>query len=1006
MDNTTQSHSENASQSGLLSGAGKRFSDDSDSVCSTETWTAVAHSETSVERSVRQTLYRLYFVGGVFTVACVFVLFAVGFFTYREVTYADPVNPDYSLLDADSETYWTDRIQIDIETARQSSGTDELRLHRLRSFSYRTVGEAMNISSSYTRAQAVTSIAMVLAQHDINIILDDQLRRLGNTNLVVSMRARTLISQALMYIRLGKSSAAQVNLQQYNKLVIDADLKLNSPLNEESFFGAVTILQCLSLNDRGELNELFNRQITSTTVIGLDQRMRAYRLIVGEQIRVGMITEALETAKHISNPIELARAWALVLQYSARPPKNPPVEPTMLDLLDNPLAEPLMYPSSAERVANEIFLYLADNKDINFQTSILQRIAGSRLMCDTELYKIFRHCLLESQVLDDLVKQQVLKLLDDPESPTIRAALQMPPRAHQAANRTDSAVDDWSTSNEIVHVEMVNIDPAPLRTRTDQQWIQALLAVAQSYQSVRRFQDADRVLKQTFVSAQKFDDPNIRIPLLMRIGELQIAIGSIAEAQKNFASIAPELNQNQKQELARLQIIGRFFDDAFNTISSIQSPEVREYVCSFLLQEQIRIQHIKDAEKTLTLMPPGKGMTECRSRLNIAKEEASSEDFNILGLIFPEGNNQNWEQYCIGLIQQGFLHLADQTADNISDMQKRTDIRTRIAQEYLLLYQAFNDANDPNRTIRQEIQQAILSTTNRTGQPIIQTIILTELLVHLAGQLQTEEDRTDEKRLWLQAINSCRKIIKPDDKATLFAKLIVVKNILENPNLLKKTIPLFTRETNASAFEETSGLIEECLTLVNLMENEEQQGNACASLAKALAQVGRTRSAQTLHDRVLEIAASITNPRESISMLLSMIPTLKAMDSANAIPMVYRLAIDAVAHEFTGRTSNIDVYDWRIRDSEIEQIVRSQMESGFVDDAVESTNRLNEPVLRDRLLRTAAYIYLDHGDIDRAELEVRRLIVKEIQNSAIQNIQAIKRRSEIRPLSQTQENNL
>ena len=118
------------------------------------------------------------------------------------------------------------------------------------------------------------------------------------------------------------------------------------------------------------------------------------------------------------------------------------------------------------------------------------------------------------------------------------------------------------------------------------------------------------------------------------------------------------------------------------------------------------------------------------------------------------------------------------------------------------------------------------------------------------------------------------------------------------------------------------------------------------------------------------------------------------MNSADTIPVIYQMAINIIAHEFTGRTSNVGIYEWRTRDSEIEQIVRSQLENGFVDDAVESTNRLNEPVLRDRLLRTAAYIYLDQGDIDRAELAARRMTVKEFQDGTMQNIQTIKRRSE------------
>ena len=941
-------------------------------------WTREPHVETSIEKSVRRTLHRIYFVGVFFAVVCISVLIVAGLTIYRQATYVDPVTPDYSLLNVNSDVYWTDRILLDIETARQSAGTDEQRSQRLRLFADQTVNEALEISSPYFRAQAVTSVAMVLAQHDISIVLDHQLQRLGSTPLIVSMRARVLISQALKHLRQQSPPAAQIAMQQYNRLVADADLQLNSPINEESFFGTVTVLRLL--NDRDGLRELFDRQTASIVVLGHDQRMRGYRLIAGEQVRAGMIAEALETAKRINNQIELARAWALILQYSARPPIFLPVEPVMLELLDVPSAVSQAHTAFAERAADEIFHYLAENKEINTQASLLQRLAGSLFMRDAELLEIVRLRLIESKVLNDRVKQSVLRFLDAPEL---------------SASSTDSALDDWASPHETVRVEIVNIDPTPLRTRTDQQWIQAQLAIAQGHQSIRRFHDADRVLKQAFVTVQRFVDPNIRTQLLLRIGEQQVAIGSITDARQTFTAVAPGLGQNRKGDLARLQIIARFFEDAWETLSSIETPANREDVSAILLREQIRLNRLDDAEQTLSLMPQGRA-AEARSRLNIARERASREDFNALRLPIPEENNHDWERSCIGLIQHGFLRLADQTASRVSDVQKRTDLQTRISGEYLLLYQAFNNVNDPNRAFRWEIRQEILSVAERAGQPVIQAAILTELLVHLTEQLRTEEDRTDGKRLWTEAIDICRRITEPGERAILFAQLIVAKNMLDNPNFAERTFPLFTRATNPSAVEETNRLIEECLELVNSLESEEQHVHACVHLARALAQIDRTTSAQTLLDHALDIAANIPDREASVSILLLMIPTLNAMNSADVIPVVYRLAIDRIADEFTSRSSPVDEFEWRMRDSNIERIIRSQMENGFVNDAIESANRLNEPLLRDRLLRAAAYVYLDLGDINQAELTARRITVREIQNGVIQNIQTVKRQSENR----------
>ena len=983
---------------GTVPAVAKRFQDATHPIHDGEMRIADTHAETSTEKSVRQTLRRLHFIVGITVVICALVLYLLGYGLYRRATYVDPVHPDYAALDTESATYWTNRILIDIETAQNSEGTEEQRIKRLRTFTNRTANDAMEIVSAHARAQAVADIAMTLAQRDVNIALEGQLRRLGDTPLIASMRARTLISQALMHLRQKRAPAAFVAMQQYFQIVAESDLKLNSPINEESFFGAVTVLWLLG--DSNVLREFFISQSASVAVIGPDQKMRAYRLIAGEQVRVGMTAEALETAERISNQVELTRAWILILQYTARPQLISPVEPTVLDLLDNPQDGAGMFPVLAERATEEIFRYLAENKDVNTQVSLLQRIAGSRLMFDAELHKTFRQCLVASEVLVDGVKQPVLRLLDDPESPAIRAALNMPPRA-TPVGRQDSAIDDWTATSETVRVEIVDIDPTPLRARTDQQWIQALLAIAQGYQSIRRFGDADRILKQAFVAAQRFENSNIRTQLLLRIGEQQVAIGSIADVQKTLVAATPGLQQDRMGELARLQILARFFDGTLETITSIESPVNREYACAFLLQELIRLGHLDDAERTLSLMPPGGAATEARSRMNIARGRASREDFNALGLPFPEGNNLNWERYCAALIQQGFVRLADQAADRISDAQKRADVRNKIAQEYQLLYQVFNDVNDPNRLIRQEILQAIISLASRTGHPAVQTAILTELLAYLTGTLQTEEDRAEGKRFLQLAMDSCRQITEPSERATLFARLIGIKNMLDNPNLAKRTLPLFTKETHLSIFEENNRLIEECLKLVNSLEQPGQQVNACVHLARALAQIGRKSSVQVVLDHALNIATDTSDREESVSMLLSLVPVLQAMNSADVIPLVYRLAIDKIAHEFTIRASRFSEFEWRMRDSDIERIIRSQMEHGFIIDAVESTNRLHEPLLRDRLLRAAVYVYLDNGDIDRAELAARRMTVREVQNGVMQNLQTIKRRSENRPPSQS-----
>jgi hypothetical protein len=59
-------------------------------------------------------------------------------------------------------------------------------------------------------------------------------------------------------------------------------------------------------------------------------------------------------------------------------------------------------------------------------------------------------------------------------------------------------------------------------------------------------------------------------------------------------------------------------------------------------------------------------------------------------------------------------------------------------------------------------------------------------------------------------------------------------------------------------------------------------------------------------------------------------------------------------------------------------------------------SRINEPVLRDRLLKAAAYIYLDQNNIPVAESLARRITLKDMQQTTLQNVLLYKRRAENR----------
>ncbi len=188
----------------------------------------------------------------------------------------------------------------------------------------------------------------------------------------------------------------------------------------------------------------------------------------------------------------------------------------------------------------------------------------------------------------------------------------------------------------------------------------------------------------------------------------------------------------------------------------------------------------------------------------------------------------------------------------------------------------------------------------------------------------------------------------------------------------------------------------------------ERRGAALSRLAHALARMERSQTSREMIEKAREAIGSISRsrPRESVSVLLTLIPTLKILGDADSARAVYDDASAVISGAFSDVSIDgyIDVsitasitsemaYRWRLRDSELDRLVRSQLEHGHLDLALEYASRIWENLLRERLLRTAAYIYLDEGNVDLAESAIRRARLPDITTNSLRDILFIKRRA-------------
>jgi tetratricopeptide (TPR) repeat protein len=967
---------------------------------------------TEMEQSFRKIVfyYRLRVGLGV-TVLFLFLVFGgiVLWEHFHEPPYIPPV---HTQLDPHSSTYWVERTLADIELFRNAE-TKVKKSQQLYRTLMNTLDDARKISSDYARIIAISDIALTMAKKDIDINIDNIIQSLGDTPFAASMRTRIISSQCLMFLRLNKRSAARVAVQEYDRIVIEADLKLNTPTNELAFLGIIMALACLE--DTVKLSDLFNKQLEFSLRTTTEQRMRAYRFIAGEQARVGMSVLAMNTVQRIKNPVERVRAYQLIIAHTARPPQITPVEPTLfLPPIEGPW-KPLPEPTVAQHIINDVIKQIAGCEEIEEQINLLTMLSESRVMCDPEIHRLFREGMVNHESIDELVKRPILPHLDEPRSELIRTSLKLPPLPKNLRQNIDPALDDWNSPTGMIAVSLNEIEPTVIKGIMAQQKINAWLMMSQCYQLSSRYADAVRCLQKANAIAHAQKQSKERIQTLLKIGEHLLSVGSMTDAhtvlkdiglpsmspvsatpsQEDQTQTAILFTPEQLSSLARLQIVGRFFDDALQTIRCIEPPSAQVHDLAFLVIEQIRIAHFDEAAKTISIINDAPRVEKLQHLLAIA-QGGGEEHYAALKIPFP-GNRQNEEELhrvCELLIQNGLFGVAVTTSEKISNTELQSKNLARLVREYMLLFKAYGEDSDWHRSVRESLLKTAHPMAEKIVHPTAHTEALEMILTAVLPYAHKENRKDFLLRVFDEAFNTSRQINLPENKVELMSRLILSKIALETDRIQPNhRFPVFNRETNPTATEAVEQLITEAVDVINEVGDVPKRGYALSFLAKALAQIGRFQGARTLVKNAEETAKELTDKREAISILLSLIPTSQSLDDSDTTRRIYSLAFTIISDSFLtiSTVSDATIYEWRLRDSELDRVIRSLLEQNFIVEAVTFSNRINEPQLRDRLLRAAAYIYMDQGNFTLAETTVRKLELPSFRTNALRDVLFMKR---------------
>ncbi len=914
-----------------------------------------------------------------------------GILLWQHLRMPDFAIPEYS-LDPASETYWRDRTLADLEIVSQNE-TPKQRERQCHFLLTATLRAAQKLPSEYRRVMALSDIALTLAQNDENLNIDEQLQSLGKSPTGSSRLARVLVSQALMNLRNGNRAAARVKIQDYLALVQEADIKLDSDDHLLSFIGAVTALAVME--DRALLAEMFQRQSHFALRVPASLKAKAFRTIAGEQARVGLAPHALNLARSIDNPVELVRAYQLIISRIARPEKIRPTEPMLQDLVpfepsDNRQPPPVSA-SVTLSVVNEVLRHIAKNESFDTQINLLLRLAGSRLMCDSEIYTFFLSAV-EQADFDELVKRPVLKLLREPESDAIRAALGMAPVERKQKRNVDPALDDWSSSEAPLSVDLIDIAPETLKALHAVQTLRTQNATALAYLTVTRHRDAANILQEAVTVAQNLTSPRDKVAWLLTLGEKQLSAGDSAAARETLLTVDGSLlTSEQYSSLTRLQVVGKFYDDALKTLTSMESDResdaLRNDDLVFLARAQIEARLFDDAQQTVSKIMPAARKNVLQNVLALGRGE-STETYAALAI--PDPNAQENDASLLRcyelLLQQGLHERAAQAVERMKDPTRRFTLLHRLARENMLLFRAHRLSNELHARIRETLLENACRLAANMEDSARRAALRESIL---ADAIPFATDGTQQRfltELCEQTLQDCRGISETEEvKAGLLASVLLKKIELD------PSVP----------FDERESLVQETIHAVNQTKEGLQKGIALSRLAEALALSKKNQTARKMIEDAGAAAHFPVPPQEAVSLLLSLIPTLELLSDVDSVRAVYDEAFEIVSKAFPDApTTQEKEYQERQRDSEFDRLVRHQLEYGFLELALECSARIRENRLRERLLRSAAYIYLDQGDFERAESTIRLTTLPDITDNALRDILFMQRQNRKEPEAQ------
>jgi len=915
------------------------------------------------------------------------------FFTEKRET----STASYEGLDPTSYSYWRERTERDIMSARElakpSLPLDEL----LRSNLSATIRAVSQLEDPAEKALAISSIIHTQINHNVGTNIDEALITLGNSLSVRSFRMSLAGPLAFFYLPTNRSKATSI-VQDYLTLFRGATFNTE---NVEQKNTLVQILDaCAVLNlDRELESTLKSLSSAANSTVHENRKNLLWAFIAEQQIRHQKYADAFVTLSQITQVDLLVKGYQQLIESRAQVsftfPRDSESEFVIPPLSSQGTWRPDLVAQTLERVFNNI----GRIKDQEIQQATLNQLLESEMMVHAAIHDLVRNVLIETQSLPESLKIQSLLLVDNPRSEILRRARGMPPLV------SENELDYESMTDEQIASQLLSSQPLS-RNRMYQEDIRVLMNTATELLGWGQKQEAVLLLCRAAAKLKGLNLENRQGVSRTALAAILASAGEIETAQDILREESELLQYSEKNaqtdesygRIAEIQLRARLLEETFYTSREMLPSPAKTTLLQSLVREQIRIGQFDEARKSIAEIPDYFVKTTLRLSLEETVQrlrKMSNENVYtyppLEEILQSNGSEQHQRLFDLvaALVHDGLFVDAREVARYISDPDIRDQATILIVQEFMTVCRAYFSTLSLHQRVRNNMRSFGFPAAKEISSPQNRLIVMERVYSQVVGTLESNEvlpEWGEILTLWNSLSDTGDLDVKVDCGIRLFQgelrrhKSEVYGRIGGNWYVLPKDA------TFPSA--EQKQILLTVAELVPRLASADDRAVRSAQLAALFYQIHDAENGVLQVEAAVRACAAVVQKDFAANVALSLAQTLhEAGEPEKAKEMFAKAVAEAESILTSNGGRGIDhLLDRRMRDRILTEISRGQVETGQITEAMQTASIIRESFFVDRLCKTIGYWQINQGAYEAAEATFKRIRTTGWRNSCLNDV--------------------